>query len=184
MVGNDLSADHKLLVMITGANRGGKSTFLRAIGPAQLMMQCGMFAPAELSAQSLRCHLHALQAQEDAGMRSGKLDGELRRMSAIIDTDPEQHRSLERVIRRDQRARRLGDRPANRLRFVGEGHQGLLRDPPLRFGARFFPTGDRRRPVPSAERLADGNRNIRLAPGEPLPTSYGEVLYSGKYRAR
>ncbi len=46
-VGNDVSADGKLLVMITGANRGGKSTFLRGIGLAQLLMQCGMFVPAE-----------------------------------------------------------------------------------------------------------------------------------------
>ena len=46
-VGNDLIADGKLLVMMTGASRGGKSTLLRAIGLAQLMMQCGMFVPAQ-----------------------------------------------------------------------------------------------------------------------------------------
>ena len=46
VVGNDVSADDKLLVMITGANRGGKSTFLPVVGLAQLMMQCGMFVPA------------------------------------------------------------------------------------------------------------------------------------------
>ena len=34
--------------MITGANGGGKSTFLRGIGLAQLMMQCGMFVAAEI----------------------------------------------------------------------------------------------------------------------------------------
>lgn len=47
LVDNDLKADHKDLVIITGANQGGKSTFLRSIGVAQLMMQCGMFVPAE-----------------------------------------------------------------------------------------------------------------------------------------
>jgi MutS domain V len=47
VVGNDLAADERTLLMITGANRGGKSTFLRGLGLAQLMMQCGMFVPAE-----------------------------------------------------------------------------------------------------------------------------------------
>src|SRR6266498_497544 len=41
VVGNDVHADDKALVMITGANQGGKSTSLRSVGVAQLMMQCG-----------------------------------------------------------------------------------------------------------------------------------------------
>jgi len=45
--GNDLDADGKTLVIITGANQGGKSTFLRSIGLAQLMMQAGMFVAAD-----------------------------------------------------------------------------------------------------------------------------------------
>ena len=47
VVSNEVNADNKDLVIITGANQGGKSTFLRSIGLAQLMMQCGMFTPAE-----------------------------------------------------------------------------------------------------------------------------------------
>ena len=46
VVGNDVDADGKRLIMITGANQGGKSTFLRSVGLAQLMMQAGMFVPA------------------------------------------------------------------------------------------------------------------------------------------
>lgn len=42
IVGNDVNADNKDLVIITGANQGGKLTFLRSIGLSQLMMQCGM----------------------------------------------------------------------------------------------------------------------------------------------
>jgi DNA mismatch repair ATPase MutS len=34
-------------VIITGANQGGKSTFLRSLGLAQLMMQSRMFVGAE-----------------------------------------------------------------------------------------------------------------------------------------
>ncbi len=46
VVGNDVHADGKTLVIITGANSGGKSTFLRSVGLAQLMMQCGLFVTA------------------------------------------------------------------------------------------------------------------------------------------
>jgi len=46
VVGNDADGEGKELFMITGANQGGKSTFLRSAGLSQLMMQCGMFVPA------------------------------------------------------------------------------------------------------------------------------------------
>lgn len=47
VVGNELDADGKRFGIITGANRGGKSTFLRSLGLAQLMLQAGMFVGAE-----------------------------------------------------------------------------------------------------------------------------------------
>ena len=62
VVGNDANADNKDLVIVTGANQGGKSTFLRSVGLAQLMMQCGMFVPADsFCFQCLRRSFHALQ---------------------------------------------------------------------------------------------------------------------------
>ena len=78
VVGNDLNADGKPLVMITGANHGGKSTFLRSVGLAQLMMQSGMFVGAE----SFRADVCAgvfthYKREEDAAMEGGKLDEKL-----------------------------------------------------------------------------------------------------------
>ena len=63
-VGNDLDSDGRQLIMITGANQGGKSTFLRSVGQAYLMMQAGMFVPAD-SVRRQRQHrgLHPLQAR-------------------------------------------------------------------------------------------------------------------------
>lgn len=84
VVGNDIDADGKDLVIITGANQGGKSTFLRSIGLAQLMMQCGMFVPAESFCANICEGIFThYKREEDTTMKSGKLDEELARMSVI-----------------------------------------------------------------------------------------------------
>jgi hypothetical protein len=86
VVGNDLDARGKQLVIITGANQGGKSTFLRSVGLAQIMMQAGMFVPAEeLQANCATGIFTHFKREEDRSMESGKLDEELRRMSDIAD---------------------------------------------------------------------------------------------------
>ncbi|MGH2874825.1 MAG: MutS-related protein, partial [Solirubrobacteraceae bacterium] len=85
-VGNDLRADGARLVVITGANQGGKSTLLRAVGVAQLMLQAGMFVGAhELRASVCDGLFTHCKRAEDEELESGKLDEELRRMSAIAD---------------------------------------------------------------------------------------------------
>jgi DNA mismatch repair ATPase MutS len=47
VTGNDVRADGKSLVIITGANSGGKSTFVPSVGLAQLMTQCGRSVTAQ-----------------------------------------------------------------------------------------------------------------------------------------
>lgn len=86
VVGNSVNANGKDLVIITGANQGGKSTFLRSIGLAQLMMQCGMFVPAESFRANVCTGLFThYKREEDSTMTSGKFDEELGRMSEIVD---------------------------------------------------------------------------------------------------
>jgi DNA mismatch repair ATPase MutS len=86
IVGNDLDADGKSLVMITGADQGGKSTLLRGLGLAHLMMQSGMFvgAPSFHASVCAGVFTH-YKREEDATIERGKLDEELSRMSAIAD---------------------------------------------------------------------------------------------------
>ena len=86
VVGNTINTDHKSLVIITGANQGGKSTFLRSIGLAQLMMQCGLFVGAEaFTAEACPSLFTHYKREEDTKMESGKFDEELARMSEIVD---------------------------------------------------------------------------------------------------
>ncbi len=134
VVGNDVDADGTALVIITGANSGGKSTFLRSAGLAQLMMQCGLF----VTAQSYRANTapgiftHFIRA-EDPGMTSGRLDEELGRMSHDRRPDPAAlPHAVQRILRRDQRARRIRDRLPGRPRPAGSRRQGVLRHPPVR----------------------------------------------------
>ena len=63
VVGNTVNADGKSLVIITGANQGGKSSFLRSIGLAQVMMQCGMFVGAEAFKPNSVLLCYSLQAR-------------------------------------------------------------------------------------------------------------------------
>jgi len=86
VVGNTVDAVGKGLVIITGANQGGKSSFLRSIGQAQLMMQCGMFVGAESFKSEMCTGLFThYKREEDVTMKSGKFDEEVARMSDIVD---------------------------------------------------------------------------------------------------
>ena len=83
---NDFDAGTGSFLVITGANQGGKSTFLRALGLAQLMLQAGMFVTAESYTGALSSGLFThYKREEDQLMQGGKLDEELVRMSATAD---------------------------------------------------------------------------------------------------
>jgi DNA mismatch repair ATPase MutS len=85
VVGNDVEAKGRAMVVVTGANRGGKSTFLRSVAIAQLMMQAGMFVAARsFAAAPAPAVLTHFKREEDRGSQGGKFDEELRRMSRVI----------------------------------------------------------------------------------------------------
>jgi DNA mismatch repair ATPase MutS len=179
VVGNDGNADAKDLVMITGANQGGKSTFLRSIGLAQLLMQCGMFAPAEsLCGNVCNGVLTHYKREEDTTMQSGKLDEELSRMSEIVEhitpnamllfnesfaaTNEREGSEIARQIVSALLERRI------KVFFVTHLYE---------FAHRFSAKRTENAIFLRAERQADGARTFKLLEGEPLQTSYGEDLY-------
>ena len=179
VVGNDVHAERKSLVMITGANQGGKSTVLRSLGLAQLMMQSGMFVGAESFRASVCAGVFThYKREEDATMEGGKLDEELGRMSDIVarihpgsivlcnesfaSTNEREGSEIARQV-----VRALLDR---RVRVFFVTH---MYDLAHGFHAQRLPTALFLR----AEREPDGRRTFKLLEGEPLPTSYGQDSY-------
>ena len=179
VVGNDVQADGKSLVIITGANSGGKSTFLRSVGVAQLMMQCGLFVTAgSYRADAARGIFSHFIREEDPGMTSGRLDDELRRMSAIAD-----HIGPHCLMLFNESFAGTNEHEGSEI-----GHQVVraLLDAQIKvffvthrfeFADRFHRQHARSTLFLRAERRPDGRRNYKLAVKEPLPTSFGEDLY-------
>jgi DNA mismatch repair ATPase MutS len=179
VVGNDVDADNKSLVMITGANRGGKSTFLRSVGLAQLMMQCGMFVTAASFRANVGDGLFThFKREEDVTMKSGKLDEELSRMSDIADTI-----SPNSIILFNESFAATNEREGSELarqviRALLQSRVKVLFVTHLYDLAQSLHAEKMKSALfLRAERRADGQRTFRVIQGEPLPTSYGEDLY-------
>lgn len=179
VVGNDVAADGMRLVMITGANRGGKSTLLRGLGQAQLMLQAGMFVAADaFRADVRRGILTHFKREEDASLRSGKLDEELGRMSALVGNLAPGGLVLLNESFASTNEREGSDIAGQIVQALLESGVKVLYVTHLFELARQFHA--RRRSDAlflRAERRPDGKRTFRLLEGEPLPTSYGEDVY-------
>lgn len=179
VVGNTVDADHKPLVVITGANTGGKSTFLRSIGLAQLMMQCGMFVGAEEYTGAMCPALFThYKRQEDATMEKGKLDEELARASDIVD-----HLVPDALVLFNESFAATNEREGSEIAtqivsaFLEERVRVFFVTHLYEFAHRLFARHADDSLFLRAERRSDGKRTFRLVVGEPLQTSYGEDLY-------
>ncbi|GAB2583052.1 DNA mismatch repair protein MutS [Dyella jejuensis] len=179
VVGNTLSMEHKRIVVITGANQGGKSSFLRSIGLAQIMLQSGMFVSADHFSGSVCNGLYThYKREEDPGMISGKLDEELGRMNVIAEdihpdammlfnesfasTNEREGAEIARQITQALLERRIV------VYFVTHLYT---------FAHSLFESGREDALFLRAQRLDDGTRTFRLVEGKPLETSYGQDLY-------
>jgi len=185
VVGNDAEGDGRDLVIITGPNTGGKSTFLRSLGLAQLMMQCGMFVPAEAFRASLCDGLFThFKREEDARMESGKFDEELSRMSDIVD-----HVSTSSMILFNESFAATNEREGSEIArqimsaLLEKGVRICCVTHMYELAQGFYESGRARALFLRAQRRADGTRTFKLAPGEPLRTSFGDDLYRSIFLA-
>jgi hypothetical protein len=179
VTGNDANADGKTLIVVTGANSGGKSTFLRSVGTANLMLRSGMFVAAESfdASVSMSLFTHFVR-EEDASMTSGKLEEELARMSAIVDD-----LSVKGLVLFNESFSATNEREGSEIarqviRALIDSDVRAVVVTHLYDLAESFHRGqpDQTLFLQASRQLAQ-NRSFRLVPGEPLSTSYGEDVY-------
>jgi DNA mismatch repair ATPase MutS len=179
VVSNDLDADGQTLVVVTGANQGGKSTFLRSVGLAQLMMQCGMFVPADSYVSSMFDLVFThYKREEDKSMTRGKLDEELKRMSRIADyITPNSLLLLNESFAATNE--REGSEIARQIVFAlrERGINIVFVTHLYEFARRLLDERAEDVLFLSAERRDDGQRTFRIVPRQPLSTSFGPDLY-------
>ena len=184
VVANEVHAEGRSLIMITGANQGGKSTLLRSLGLAQLMMQAGMFTGAQALRASVCTGIFThYKREEDATLESGKLDEELSRMSQIASqitrhsillcnesfasTNEREGSEIARQIVKAMLDKQIKVFFVTHMYDLAHGFYAQ------QHGSAVFLR---------AERQPDGQRTFKLAAGEPLATSYGRDSYQRIFR--
>lgn len=176
VIGNDIDAAGTSLIVITGANEGGKSTCLRSIGTAQVMMQAGMFVAATAFQANVRDAVFThFKREEDDTHTHGKLDEELARMSDIAAVIGSTSLLLCNESFASTNEREGSQIARDVIRALVENgvevvfvthlydlahHLSSLQNPSYLFLR--------------AQRRDDGVRTFRLEPGQPEPTSYGQ----------
>jgi len=88
IVKNDFSqGEAGRIIIITGPNRGGKTTLVQALGLAQIMMQVGLYVPARAAAMSicdnLFTHYPALEKLEKG---TGRFGEEAQRIGSVFNS--------------------------------------------------------------------------------------------------
>jgi DNA mismatch repair ATPase MutS len=176
VTGNDVDADGKTLVVITGANEGGKSTFLRSAGVAQLMMQAGMFVAAEAFTANVRDGVFThFQREEDVTLTHGKLEEELARMSAIVE-----HIGPTSLLLCNESFASTNELEGSQIArdivhaMVDSGVKVFLVTHLYDLAQSLYARDDPADLFLQAERRPDAVRTFRLTAGKPEPTSYGE----------
>lgn len=178
-VGNNADAVGKNPVIITGVNEGGKSTFLRSIGLAQLMMQCGMFVPATSYSSDMASGVFThYRRREDRGMLSGKFDEELSRMDVIADRMAPYGLIIFNESFAATNEREGSDIAAQITRaLVGQGIRVFFVTHLYAFAHSLIEDQNLNPLFLRAERNPDGSRTFRIVPGRPAQKSHGEDLY-------
>ena len=186
-VTNSLETENKRLFIVTGANQGGKSTWLRSIGIAQIFMQCGMLVPADSYANGLYSNLFTyFTRQEDSAMNSGRFDDELKRMDKIMSEMTKDSMLLmnEAFASTTEKEGSLVMR--NIVEALYQLHIPVFMVTHLfEFTRQMLHVSEQEQASShkthmlflSAGRTKDGNRTFKISPDTPSPTSYGLDLF-------
>ncbi|NOX15655.1 MAG: DNA mismatch repair protein MutS [Epsilonproteobacteria bacterium] len=176
---NNINANEKTLFFITGANQGGKTTFLRSVGLAQLMSQCGMFTPA-LSFETNICSgiFTHFKKEEDRSMKSGKFDEELARMNDIVDNiSPNAVVIFNESFASTNEAE--GSQIASQItKALIEKNIKVIFVTHMFELVNFFYQNDYKNAIYlRANREEDGSRDFKIKEAKPLHTSFAKDIY-------
>lgn len=183
VVANSCVLDGKELLIVTGANQGGKSTFLRSIGIAQVMMQSGLPVPAEQFSGGVYPDFFThFTRREDSAMNRGRLDEELRRMDQIL-----KHLGTAPMLLMNESFASTTELEGSDIAYdivkalKEQGVKILTVTHLLSFAKKMYEENhaDAKSGVEflSAERLSDGSRTFKMVQHEPELTSFGLDLY-------
>ena len=178
-VNNDIESEGKTLYIITGSNQGGKSTFLRSIGQAQMMAQSGCI----VMASRYECHAVSgifthFSKLEDRTMKSGKLDEELLRMSGIADRI-----KSNAMILFNESFQSTNEREGSEIcreivnALVEDGIEVFFVTHFFTFAEDVLEHHKDDAVFLKAERMSGGQRTFKIVPGLPEETAYGKDLY-------
>jgi hypothetical protein len=184
-VPSDLDTRDAPLVLVTGANRGGKSTFLRALGIAALLARSGCYAPAGDYTVPLHPSIVThFRREEDAELASGKFDEELTRMAALVGELHPGSLLLSNESFSSTNEREGSQIAADVLRGLADAGVGVV------MVTHMFELAERLRAAEAevtylrAERREDGERTFRILPGTAQATSHAMDLYQRIFEQR
>lgn len=185
-VGNDLDAQNTPLVMITGANQGGKSTFLRSLGLSRLMFMAGMFVTAKCYEADLRDGVYThYRRREDRDLNSGKFDEELHRMDEIVEQLGQRPFLLfnESFAATNERE---GSEVARQilLALAQAGGHIIFVTHMYALAESFKNQNEVKACFLRADRDKSGQRSFKILSGDAQTTSFGRDLYSQIFREK
>lgn len=179
IITNNLTSTKQKLIIVTGANRGGKSTFLRSMGQSLIMMWSGVFVGAESYSAPLFKQLFThFKREEDKTVTMGKFEEELERMSDMINHMHPGCMVLFNESFAATNAREGAEIAGNIVNaLLKTGNSVIFVTHLYELGSLFMNMESDKVRFLKADHLESGERTFRIIDGYPEETSYGEELY-------
>ncbi len=179
IVSNCMESKGTELFIITGTNRGGKSTFLRSMGQAQLLMQAGIFVPAEtFTANTVSGIYTHFKHEEDRELNRGKFEDELSKMNEIVS-----HIKKNGMILLNESFSSTNTREGSEIAMevtralLENGMRVFFVSHLYEFASTVVEEVHNKSLFLVAERTEDGEHTYRIMPGKPSETGHGMDVY-------
>lgn len=179
--GEVVSNSHKSnssMWVITGANQGGKTTYLRSLGQAYLLGQAGLFVPAnKMKLPIIESILTHFDKEEDTNLESGKFDDELRRFDLMISK-----LKANSLIILNESFQSTDEHEGSKIGFeiikaLKDSNVRIILVTHMYDLATLIKNEYSDSYFLRAERLDDGSRSFILKEADVLKTSFGKDLY-------